>query len=148
MRVGWQRYSCQMRANEDRLLKINIEHHTTILYQALSTVCWLLFKYLPSRLRTLAMFVIHSLQVSIYQFSRMNLGWKVHRLTKILSWDMTKWGLFLNIVPQAVCTLLSSVLQCLDPIGQKSHQQQIWSHMKFSANPRKCFFFCSLHINK
>ena len=33
-------------------------------------------------------------------------------------------------------TLLLSVLQCLDPINQKSHQQQIWCHhMNFSAHP-------------
>ena len=44
---------------------------------------------------------------------------KVLRLTKIFSWNVTKWGLFFNIVPLVVHTLLSSVLQCLDPIGQK-----------------------------
>ena len=26
--------------------------------------------------------------------------WKVHRLTKILSWDVANWDLFFNIVPQ------------------------------------------------
>ena len=41
----------------------------------------------------------------------MMVGWKVHRLINI-----------------AVHKLLPSVLRCLDPISQKSHQQQIWHH--------------------
>ena len=32
-----------------------------------------------------------------------------------------------------VHTLLSSVMQCLDPIDQKSHQQQIWWSYELSA---------------
>ena len=57
----------------------------------------------------------------------MRVGWKVHRLAKILSWNVTKWGLFSN-------TFILSVLHCLNPIDQKSHQQQIWyHHMDFSA---------------
>ena len=28
----------------------------------------------------------------------MRVGWKVHSLTNILSWNVTKWGLFFNIV--------------------------------------------------
>ena len=63
-------------------------------------------------------------------------SWKVHRLTKIVSWKVTKWGLFFNIVHLAVHTL-PSVLQCLDPNDQKSHQQQIWyHHMNFLAHPQ------------
>ena len=39
-----------------------------------------------------------------------------------------------------------SVLQCLDLIGQKSHQQQIWHHhMSFSSYP--CVCMC-VYINK
>ena len=42
--------------------------------------------------------------------SSTRVNWKVHKLTKILSWNMTKWGLFFNIVPLAVHTLFSLVL--------------------------------------
>ena len=56
----------------------------------------------------------------------MRVDWKVPRLTKILSKNVTKWGLFFNIIPLLVYTLFPLMLQFLDPIGQKSHQQQIW----------------------
>ena len=42
--------------------------------------------------------------------------------------NVTKWGLFFSIVLLMVHTHLSSVLQCLDPIDEKSHQYQIWYH--------------------
>ena len=35
------------------------------------------------------------------------------------SWNVGKWGLLFNIVPLMLHILLSLVLQCLDPIGQK-----------------------------
>ena len=38
---------------------------------------------------------------------------------KFLGWNVTKWGLFIKIVSFAVHILLPSVLQCLDPMGQK-----------------------------
>ena len=34
--------------------------------------------------------------ISLYVYLRVD--WKVHRQTKILSWNVTKWGLFFNIV--------------------------------------------------
>ena len=34
--------------------------------------------------------------IYIYIYTRVT--WKVHRLTKILSWNVTEWGLFFNIV--------------------------------------------------
>ena len=43
----------------------------------------------------------------------------VGRLLKILSWNVTKLGLFFNIVPFEVHTLLPPVLQYLDPISKK-----------------------------
>ena len=43
----------------------------------------------------------------------------VGRLFKILSWNVTKLGLFFNIVPFEVHTLLPPVLQYLDPIIKK-----------------------------
>ena len=46
-------------------------------------------------------------------------GLKVHRLTKMIPWNGTKWGVFFNIVPLATRTLLSSMLHCFDPISQK-----------------------------
>ena len=49
----------------------------------------------------------------------MNFSRKVHWLTMILSWNVTKCGLFFNIVLLAVYTLLSLVLQYLDPIDKK-----------------------------
>ena len=49
----------------------------------------------------------------------MRVGWKVHGLTMILSWIVTKWGLFFNIVPLVVHIFLTSMLQFLDPIHKK-----------------------------
>ena len=39
--------------------------------------------------------------------------------------------------PLAVHTFPPSILQCLDSIGQKNHQQQIWHYMNFSADPHR-----------
>ena len=62
-------------------------------------------------------------------------SWKVHRLNEILPCNVTKWGLFFNTVLFVVHALLSLELQCLNPIGKKIHQQQIWHHyMNFSAH--------------
>ena len=57
--------------------------------------------------------------IYIYIYIYIRVGWKVHRLTKMLSWNVTKWHLSLNRVLLAVHTLLQLVLQCLDPISQK-----------------------------
>ena len=66
---------------------------------------------------------------------------KVHWLTKMLSWNVTKWGLFFNFVSLMVHTLLPLVLQCCDHIGQESHQPQIWHHpMNFSAHSCKYIY--------
>ena len=54
---------------------------------------------------------------------------------EMLTWNVIKWGVFFQIVSFVVNTLLQSVLQCLDPIGQKINQQQIWRHpMNCAAN--------------
>ena len=45
--------------------------------------------------------------------------WKVHKLTKIPSWNVTEWDLFFHIVLLAVHTLLPSALHYMDPIDQK-----------------------------
>ena len=42
----------------------------------------------------------------IYIYIYTSAGWKVHNFIKILLRNMTKWGLFFNIVPLAVHTLL------------------------------------------
>ena len=47
-------------------------------------------------------------------------GWKVLWLTKILSWNVTKWVLFSNVNPLVVYVLLPSVLQCVHLIVKKS----------------------------
>ena len=44
----------------------------------------------------------------------MRVGWKVHRLTTMQWLNLTKCGLFFNIVSHEVHTLLPSVLQRLD----------------------------------
>ena len=44
-------------------------------------------------------------------------GCKVRRLTELLSWNVTKWGLFCNIVSLADQTLPSSMLPCLELIN-------------------------------
>ena len=79
-------------------------------------------------------------------FLYMKVGWKVHRLTKILSKNVTKCGYFFNIVSFAFHTLLPLVLQCLDPIGPNSHQQQIWlHHINFLGPPSNiCVCVCIL----
>ena len=58
----------------------------------------------------------YSVVRAIYIYTRV--GWKVHRLTKILSWNVIKC-LFFNIVPFVVHRLLPSVWQWLDPISKK-----------------------------
>ena len=46
--------------------------------------------------------------------------------------------IFFNMVPLAVHTLLKSVLQCLNPIGQKISSSQRWHHhINFSTHPCK-----------
>ena len=63
------------------------------------------------------------------------IGWKVHRLTKILRYNVTSWGYFSTCSSLAFLIFLPSVLQWLDLIFQKSHQLQIRRHrMNFSAN--------------
>ena len=42
-----------------------------------------------------ANFIVSSFWVTCY----IRVGWKVHRLTKIFSWSLTKWDLFFNIAP-------------------------------------------------
>lgn len=42
------------------------------------------------------------------------------KLTKILSWNVTKSGLFFNIVPFPVHIILLSMLHCLDSIGEEA----------------------------
>ena len=46
-------------------------------------------------------------------------GWKIHWLTNILLWNVTKWDLSFKIATIEVHTFLSLVLQHLDPIGKK-----------------------------
>ena len=62
-------------------------------------------------------------------------GWKVHQLTKIISWNVTKLCLSFNLVTIAVHTILLLVLwsQC-----SKRLQQQIWTFQprKVSAHLR------------
>ena len=72
----------------------------------------------------------------LFLLSHTRVDWKVHRLTKILIWNVTKWGLFLNILPPSDSHTFSMVLQGLNPIGKKSHQQLVWCHyIHFSVHP-------------
>ena len=74
-------------------------------------------------------FLLHKLTANIYIYIYVcvcvRVGRRVHSLTKILSWNVTKEGLFFNIIPLVVHTLFPTMLQCLDPIGKESYQQQI-----------------------
>ena len=56
---------------------------------------------------------------------------KFYKLTKLLSGNLTKWGLYFMMVFPMVHTLLSSMLQCFNPIGKKTHQAV--DHMNFSV---------------
>ena len=79
---------------------------------------------------------------SCVNYNFMKFGWIVHRLIKILSWNVIKWDLFFIIVLLVVNTLLLLVLQRLDSVGQKSYQQQISCHqMNFSAYPHISVLF-------
>ena len=49
--------------------------------------------------------------------------WKVRRLNNILWWNVTKWGLFFNLVPRMTHTLRPSMLLCLNPIFQKINRK-------------------------
>ena len=71
-------------------------------------------------------------EVNIQQIN-MEVVQKVHRLTKILSWNKTKWGSFFNIVPLVVHILFPSVLQWMDPIGKMSSTADMTSSMNFSV---------------
>ena len=53
-------------------------------------------------------------------FYAQGLAEKVPRLTKILSWNMTKSGQFFNMAPFVVYTILRLVWQYLDPFGLKN----------------------------
>ena len=59
-------------------------------------------------------------------------GWKVHSLTKILTWKVTKWALFFNIEPFEVYMLLPLVLQCLDSIGKKKDINNRFDFIKWN----------------
>ena len=50
-------------------------------------------------------------------FFCMRVGQKVHSLTDTKYLNLTKLGLFFNIISSAVHTFLPSVLQCSDPSG-------------------------------
>ena len=65
-------------------------------------------------------------------------NWKICKLTKILLWNNTKWGLF-NRVLLTVNTLLPSVLQCLGSIDQ----EQIWCRFTliYEICTNLCLFF-------
>ena len=84
----------------------------------------------------------HQIQAKKPDFWLTSVGWKVHRLTKVIAWNVTRWGLFFKLVSLSVDTLLPSVLLCLDLFDKKNHQQKIdvmlltFSPMNFSANPR------------
>ena len=73
-------------------------------------------------------------QISIYT----RVDWKVHYPNGI--WPNEIY--FFYIVPLAVHTLLQLVFKCSDPIGPKSHQQQIWHcHINFTAQPSMYTYF-------
>ena len=82
------------------------------------------------------------------------IGGKVHRLTKTLSWNMTKWGLFFYIVFLAVHTVVPSVLLCLDPIGKKrsstvdmKSSYELFSLSTFLSTLVRIYIHCSIFIN-
>ena len=58
-------------------------------------------------------------------------GWKVHRLTKILFWNVTKWGLFFNIDPFVVHILLPPCFSAWIPLMKEKKNSRydiiIWT---------------------
>ena len=54
--------------------------------------------------------VYEEVKGSSWYFIVMWVSWKVHRSTKILSWNLTKLGLFFKIVPLVVYTFIPSHL--------------------------------------
>ena len=64
--------------------------------------------------------------------------WQFYRLTKILSYNVIKWGVLLNRVPSYSSHNSSSVADLRSSIGKKCHPQQIWRHhINFSAYPHR-----------
>ena len=74
---------------------------------------------------------------SIGQCVFMRVRWKVHKLTQILWWKVTKWDLFFNIIslPCGWHTFFHRRYSAWIPLIKKGHhQQQIWCQpMNFSA---------------
>ena len=71
-------------------------------------------------------------------------NWKVHGLTKILSWNVNH--LFFNIVPLAIYTLLPLVLQCLNFSGKtvihSRHDVIFWTFQPTPVFKVKSQTFC------
>ena len=82
-----------------------------------------------------------------YHFDNLNPMWvdrKIIRFTKILTWNVTQQGLFFNIIPLAIHTLL---LWLLDPMDQNCHQQQIWCDgINFSAHPNTYIYASTTRV--
>ena len=68
--------------------------------------------------------------VCIYVCTRV--GWKVHRVSKILSWNITKWDLFFSISSLRVHTYFSYFFRALISLS-KDVFNKIWHHMNVSA---------------
>ena len=79
--------------------------------------------------------ITRSILISVRRLSQFIwISWKILRLNKIPSENMTKWSLCFMIIPLALHTIIPSMLQCLGPIGKNSHEQNIWRHhTSFSA---------------
>ena len=88
-------------------------------------------------------------------------GLKVHKLTMMQWSNLTKCGLFFNIVSLVIHTLLPSVLQHLGfpwyrsshPDPQKCHQLQMWPdliciHYVTSSSVRYCFPAKKIHVGE
>ena len=86
----------------------------------------------------------HHHQIYIYIYIYIRDSWKVHRLTKVLTWIVIKCGcLFFDIaLPLALHTLLLLVLPWLNPIDQKvinsRYEVTIWTFqpINFLSHPR------------
>ena len=83
----------------------------------------------------------------IYIYICIRVSWKINWLTKILSWNATKWGSFFSINHFAVKPLLSLMLQCLDPIGKKPTAVDTTSTYKFFSPPIYIYLYIYWHVS-
>lgn len=79
--------------------------------------------------------------------------WKIQRLKKILSFNLTKWGFVFNILSVDVCTFIPSLLKMKQPSMKLAKSVNFHCVDRFSVSsskwwPPKSYQFGSVHWNQ